>query len=248
VLACPGTGHSFNFEVEHADGYMGFFPPGSPLDAATPEGYANATLTVPAEHFRAGLARHFPDIPDSILTHGAGIRVGSVAQASIRALLSVVDNAIPPGRGSIDVTPLRLHAEAKLLAVFLSALRSGCENILPPPTSRTGGRLRRLRQARDFIAAHRQQPLYLDDICTALNLAPRTVENLFRDLLGVNPIAYLRHQRLHGVRRTLKAAEPTSGIVKEVALDWGFWHLGRFSRDYRTFFGESPSETLQHKG
>jgi AraC family ethanolamine operon transcriptional activator len=33
-------------------------------------------------------------------------------------------------------------------------------------------------------------------------------------------------------------------MVGQVAGDWGFYHLGQFSRDYRRLFGESPSATL----
>ena len=57
VTECPENGHSFNFAVEHTAGYMGFFPPGGMLDAYTPEGYANATLTVPAALFLAAVER-----------------------------------------------------------------------------------------------------------------------------------------------------------------------------------------------
>jgi transcriptional regulator GlxA family with amidase domain len=32
--------------------------------------------------------------------------------------------------------------------------------------------------------------------------------------------------------------------VTRVAMDCGFFHLGRFARDYRQAFGESPSVTL----
>jgi AraC-like DNA-binding protein len=34
-------------------------------------------------------------------------------------------------------------------------------------------------------------------------------------------------------------------MVKEAALDNGFWDLGRFSVEYRKLFGESPSVTLR---
>jgi AraC-like DNA-binding protein len=30
-----------------------------------------------------------------------------------------------------------------------------------------------------------------------------------------------------------------------VALRWGFWHLGGFSRAYKECFAERPSETLR---
>jgi len=32
--------------------------------------------------------------------------------------------------------------------------------------------------------------------------------------------------------------------VTEIATQWGFTHMGRFSIEYRLRFGESPSETL----
>lgn len=244
VLACPKTGHSFNFSIEHTDGYMGFFPPGAPIDATTPEGYTNATLTIPAVDFQAALAQHYPDIPETILARGAGMRVGLAAQTALRALLALVETDVLPRQDSLPNASIRQHLASRLLAVFLSALRSGCENLIPPPTPRVSMRQRRMRAARDFIASHLHHPLYLHDLCGALHLTPGAVEHLFRDLLGVSPITYLRHQRLHGVRRALKAAKPSFGIVKQVALEWGFWHLGRFSAEYRAFFGEKPSETL----
>jgi AraC family ethanolamine operon transcriptional activator len=40
---------------------------------------------------------------------------------------------------------------------------------------------------------------------------------------------------------------PSSETVTEVAFRWGFWHLSRFAREYRSMFGESPSETLRRR-
>jgi len=33
--------------------------------------------------------------------------------------------------------------------------------------------------------------------------------------------------------------------VKDVVAHWGFWHLSRFSAEYRALFGELPSDTLK---
>jgi AraC family transcriptional regulator, ethanolamine operon transcriptional activator len=33
--------------------------------------------------------------------------------------------------------------------------------------------------------------------------------------------------------------------VTQAASQWGFWHLGYFSRDYRKMFGELPSQTFR---
>lgn len=192
VSACPQAGHSFNFAVEHTDGYIAFFPPGGALDARTPEGYANATLTVPVAEFHEALSWFFPDIPHHVLRHGAAMRVGPAAQATLRCLLAGLETAIHDPRAPLASAHARLAAEHDLLAAFLLALRSGCENLLPAPTQRVAARYRRLDRARKFIAETGSQTIHLEDLCTALQLSERGGENLFRDLLG-NPQSHFNH-------------------------------------------------------
>ena len=47
-------------------------------------------------------------------------------------------------------------------------------------------------------------------------------------------------------RRALRAADPRRTTVSAIALDCGFWELGRFAVAYRRTFGESPSDTLRY--
>ncbi len=244
VVACPEKGHSLNFEMEHTDGYLGFFPPGGPLDAITPAGYAGAALTLPSAVFHDALAHQFTDIPDGVLALGAGLRVGPVAQTRLRTLLAQVEDAIWNGEGALS-SPLALgQLQSDLVSVFLGALRSGCENLFQPDRPRLLDRQRRLRQLRDYIAGHAHEPIHLEDLCAAVGLSKRSVEYLFREFLGISPIAYLRHQRLHVCHRALWKATPGRGEVKRVALECGFWHFGHFTSDYKALFGEMPSETL----
>lgn len=58
-------------------------------------------------------------------------------------------------------------------------------------------------------------------------------------------MAYVKRQRLHGVRRQLKATKSQTKTVMGIATNWGFWHMGHFCRDYKSLFGKSPSETLK---
>jgi transcriptional regulator GlxA family with amidase domain len=55
---------------------------------------------------------------------------------------------------------------------------------------------------------------------------------------------YLRNVRLARVREALTRAD-RSGSVTEIAVEWGFAHLGRFAAEYRAHFGESPADTLR---
>jgi AraC family ethanolamine operon transcriptional activator len=60
----------------------------------------------------------------------------------------------------------------------------------------------------------------------------------------MGPATYLRRLRLNGVHRALRRKNGGSITVTDVALEFGFWHLGRFAEQYKELFGESPHETL----
>jgi AraC-like DNA-binding protein len=244
VLKSPGKAQSFNFGAEYTDGYVGFFPPGAQADTATPACYRNAMLTIPVVQFHEALAIHFPDIPNKMLSQGAGMRIGPDGQAELRGLIRSLNEAMSDASEPLLNSIARQHFESELLAAFLKTLRSGCEQVVPQPSPRIAGRLRRFSQAREYLAEHAHEPLYMESVCNAVGLGSRAVEHLFRDYFGISPLAYLRHQRLHGVRRILQSAKPMPSLVKDAALKWGFWHLGRFARDYRVLFGESPRQTL----
>jgi transcriptional regulator GlxA family with amidase domain len=47
------------------------------------------------------------------------------------------------------------------------------------------------------------------------------------------------------VRRELRAADPSTTKIVEIANDYGFWHMGRFAAHYQRLFQELPSTTLR---
>ena len=244
VLTCPGKSQSFNFGTDFTAGYLGLFPPGAQLDAYSVAGSEDAILTVPVEEFEAAAAVHFPEIPGRILARGAGMRVDPGVQGRVRTLVDDLKRVIlERGDGAGDPAPCgRLRNE--LLPAFFAILRSGCEALVPLPSARLSRRYGRWRQAREFIQDHLDEAVSVADLCEEIGLSERGVECLFQDLVGVSPTSFLRRQRLHCARRKLQRAGYAPGVVKRVAIESGCWHLGRFSHDYRTMFGEMPSETL----
>ena len=247
VLDCAGGGNSFNFGTRFAAGYLGFFPPGALLDATNPAGCVNAMLTVSVEVLHEALATHFPEVPGRVLERGAGMRVGAAESARLGELLSPLGQGIHLRGGVLPGVRTCRELERILLPAFIAALRSGCGAIIPAPKPRAGGRHRRLRKARDFIAGHLHEPIHVGDLCAASGLSERGLDNLFHDLVGIGPAAFLRRQRLHCARRDLLRAEREPGRVKRAALEAGCFHLGRFASEYRDLFGERPSETLQRR-
>jgi AraC-like DNA-binding protein len=101
---------------------------------------------------------------------------------------------------------------------------------------------RDVRRATDFIHANLAGPVTLPDLVDASGAAGRTLLKHFRDVHGVSPMRYLRNLRMERVREELATGSPHP--VGAVAMRWGFAHAGRFSVEYRSRFGESPSVTL----
>jgi len=67
-----------------------------------------------------------------------------------------------------------------------------------------------------------------------------------RDQTGQRqPGRHRRARRLTLARERLRRPGPQT--VSEVALDCGFWELGRFAQAYRAAYGERPSETLRRR-
>lgn len=99
--------------------------------------------------------------------------------------------------------------------------------------------------AKAYIMANLDQPLTLAQICQAVCTSQRSLQYGFQDMLGMGPMAFVKVQRLHGIRRALLYANPKPQTVANIAQQWGFFSLGHFSRDYKNLFGESPSQTLR---
>ena len=84
----------------------------------------------------------------------------------------------------------------------------------------------------------------LQALCDVSGVSERRLRDAFYECFGVSPTVLLRVLALHAVRRALMDNPTTRGAVTRAAADFGFWHLSRFASQYRSVFGESPSETV----
>jgi len=102
-----------------------------------------------------------------------------------------------------------------------------------------------VKYVEEYALGHIGDHLLVTDLCRVAATSERTLEYAFKEVLGITPVAYLIRLRLHRTRQALLAGSHGSTTVSAVALDWGFWHFGEFSRAYRQCFGELPSDTLR---
>jgi AraC-like DNA-binding protein len=101
-----------------------------------------------------------------------------------------------------------------------------------------------LRRAKEYMAARVSRPTALADVAEAAGVSVRTLSRTFQKHHGMGPIHFLIERRFEATRSALLYAEPDDVSVTEVALRYGFGSPGRFAVQYRSKFGESPSETL----
>ena len=102
-------------------------------------------------------------------------------------------------------------------------------------------RHRAARRAAAILHERCREDLSMADLCEAVRANRRTLHLGFLELYGIPPMKYLRALRLCRVRREILASRDPDVRVTEVALAWGFSHLGRFSAAYKSFFRELPS-------
>ncbi|NEP46552.1 MAG: helix-turn-helix transcriptional regulator [Okeania sp. SIO2H7] len=102
-----------------------------------------------------------------------------------------------------------------------------------------------IAQAEQKMLAHLETPLTLKQLAENLGCSSRALSFGFKDLFGVSPMRYLKVRRLNAVRQHLKASEPENCTISILASEFGFYSPCHFTQDYKTMFGELPSETLR---
>jgi AraC-like DNA-binding protein len=101
-----------------------------------------------------------------------------------------------------------------------------------------------VRRAERFIIDNADAQITISDVADYLGISLRSVQAGFRQWRETTPTAFLRQARLQLVRDELLHSGPEASVTT-VALRHGFSHLGRFSAQYRSAFGEDPSATLR---
>ena len=212
---------------------------GDTLDLVTPPAFA--LIAVVVDHtLLAPLWQHmYQKSPATWLNQQRVLKARPAAAQAVRQLhLNLMDRLSAPQLPAATDAELTTWRDA-LLMEWIEALPEQVPGVHKPLQLE-----RRLlvKRACELMLAHAESPLSIPQVCLTLGASRRQLNYCFQDVLGTSPIKYLCALRLGRVRRDLRAG---GGTVAQAACRWGFWHLGQFARDYRTQFGELPSQTLR---
>jgi AraC-like DNA-binding protein len=103
---------------------------------------------------------------------------------------------------------------------------------------------RGVRRAYDAMRADPGCDLSLARLAAIAGSSARTLQRQFRSFLGKSPRDVLRDIRFEAARRDLLRSSGNA-TVTAIAARCGFSHLGRFAKQYRIRYNETPSTTLQ---
>lgn len=236
------AGQSLPWCGQHArDDWLLSFPVNGEYDSVSDASFHGYSLT-----FDEGLVRETarvlggPSESEPALPTGV-FNFGRKRAEALRAMMRGIMRAARSGPDGEVSEALANAIEQDLLPAVLRALMRG--HPAKPPTSRL--RSIAVRRSTEFIEQAGGRPVTVRELCEVAGVSWRTLDYAFKDHFGVSPKRYLTVLRLNSAHQHLLASGPGERRVDRIGARWGFWHLGRFARDYRRLFGELPSETLQ---
>lgn len=229
-------------------GLMQAVAPGTEAAFVTDAGYESVTLLMPPEDLRTHLRiRH----REEEFRMPRGVETLRANAAMVRRLFDwgkrLVDVAARRPAVFNDRKDERVAAQIEMVETLLATLGSARDFAPARREQQQRSQALVVKAAEEYALAHVEDHVYVTDLCRAAAVSERALEYAFKAVTGLTPMAYLIRLRLHRARQALLAAAPGATTVSAVALDWGFWHLGEFSRAYNGLFGELPSETLRRR-
>ena len=102
-----------------------------------------------------------------------------------------------------------------------------------------------VRRARDIIHEAFDDSISVTDLAGQVGVSVRSLQNGFRQFLGLTPAEYIRRYRLEKLHRGLLESDTDS--VTELMLECGIVNFGRYAQYYRHQYGCRPSETLRSR-
>ncbi|MCC8955410.1 AraC family transcriptional regulator [Bradyrhizobium sp. Pear77] len=173
-------------------------------------------------------AKHLVRLPEPIASR--------LIKASRQALRSIC-NCVPADRPTLarDVERALMDELAYVWDNRLS------ETVLPNKHTVSSERI--VLEALQFVRARSTEFINITDIVKVTKVEYRTLLRAFERYLGYSPKHYLKLRQLNLVYHEIRRENGASARTADILAAHGVTEFGRFAGQYRSLFGELPSET-----
>ena len=101
-----------------------------------------------------------------------------------------------------------------------------------------------VHRAEEYMKAYLDEAISITDLLRISNCSRSVLFSSFQNARNYTPMEFLTEQRLQHARENFLYPREAD-TVSSIAVDSGFFNLGRFSQIYGKRFGEKPSVTLR---
>jgi len=161
----------------------------------------------------------------------------------LRQLYLEVNRMAYSGEPALDHPEVRRSLQQTLTVAMVGCLSGEAENGQGSGWHRHQQIMQRFRE---WLDANNDRAVYLEEVCTALSVSAPTLRRCCDEHLGMSPMHYLWLRRMNLARQELQQRHSRTSVTA-TAMNFGFWHLGRFADEYRSLFGEPPAATLARR-
>lgn len=228
--ADTGVGEAFLVDTSRTDYWVDFDPD-----------HLQVNVTMPHQLLAQMYERWFGQLPPEKLWLQ---KVKFAGQGSAWAtLMEYACRCMAEFPAQMAAGPLGKHVEEAIgMHLLMQWVQSmpGATVLGPPPSLAP----KYVRDAERYMIHHARQAPTVSQVAAAVGASVRALSGAFSKFRGTTANAFLREERLKGVRADLLAASPEAS-VKAIAAYWGYCSMGVFSASYRKRFGELPSQTLR---
>jgi AraC-like DNA-binding protein len=109
---------------------------------------------------------------------------------------------------------------------------------------RNDSRSNRIAPIVHYIEENFRRPLDIESIAGFAGMSASTLHQYFRDVTSMSPMQFVKRLRLHQARMLLLSGSQAG----EACFQVGYSSPSQFSREFKRFFGDLPSEVTRSNG
>lgn len=222
-------------------GQASLWSPGQVPDTVWAAGTTQMCFMIPPELVAAELEAFLGEPPARSFSFEPIMDLTSDAGQSWGRLVNLLAGEFLTDSGLIQEPVSRGHIERLLVDGLLLGHRHAYSDVIHQRSSKASNSV--IAKAVALIDEDPAAPWSVLTLARQVHVSVRSLQEGFRREYGTTPMRHLRDIRLRRVHDDLLAGKADSLTVQQIATRWGLNHMGRFAAQYRSKFGELPSET-----